>query len=154
MSGRSVLAIVVACTASAAAAQPAFSSRIEAVRVDALVTDHGSPVVGLGRDDFEILDDGVPQQVDLISFEQIPLNVILTLDMSDSVAGDRLDHLRAAGRAALSALQRDDQSSLVTFSQIVTLRARLSGDTAAVRSALESASGAGETSLVDGIFTA
>ena len=85
---RSVLAIVLACTASAAPAQPAFSSRTEAVRVDALVTDHGAPVVGLGRDDFEILDNGVPQQVDLISFEQIPLNVILTLDMSDSVAGD------------------------------------------------------------------
>jgi hypothetical protein len=38
------------------------------------------------------LDNGVPQQVDLVSYEQIPLNIVLALDMSDSVAGDRLEH--------------------------------------------------------------
>ena len=37
------------------------------------------------------------------SFEEIPLNVILALDMSDSVAGDRLDRLRAAAGALLGA---------------------------------------------------
>ena len=38
--------------------------------------------------DFEIRDNGIAQQIDLISFEQVPLNVILAFDMSDSVAGD------------------------------------------------------------------
>ena len=52
-----------------------------------------------------MLDNGVPQQVDLVSFEQIPLNVVLALDMSDSVAGDRLEHLRGAGAALLAALK-------------------------------------------------
>ena len=42
-----------------------------------LVTDGGKPVRGLGPDDFDILDNGVPQHVDLVSFEQIPLNVVL-----------------------------------------------------------------------------
>src|SRR5439155_10776055 len=81
--------------------QPSFSSKVEAVRVDVLVTerDGGSAILGLGPSDFEVLDNGVPQQVDLVSFEQIPLNVILVLDMSDSVAGERLDHLRGAGAA-------------------------------------------------------
>ena len=45
-------------------------------------------IPGLGPPDFEVLDNGVPQHVDLVSFDQIPLNVILALDMSDSVAGD------------------------------------------------------------------
>ena len=81
-----------------------FSSRIEAVRVDVLVTDKGQPVHGLGPADFEIKDNGVDQQIDLVSFDQIPLNVILAFDMSDSVAGDRLDRLRMAGDAILTGL--------------------------------------------------
>ena len=147
-----------ACAAAAAAslvvhAQVPFRSRIEAVRVDALVTDHGKPIRGLGPADFEVLDNGVPQQVDLVSFEQIPVNVILTLDMSDSVAGERLDHLRDAGRAALSTLASGDQSALVVFNHAVSVRAPLAGDTAAVRRGLDAASGSGQTSLVDGVFT-
>ncbi len=55
-----------------------------------LVTDNGQPVRGLGPADFEVLDNGVPQDVALVSFDEVPLNVILALDMSDSVAGERL----------------------------------------------------------------
>ena len=82
---------------------PAFTSKIEAVRVDVLVTDNGQPVRGLGPADFEIVDNGVPQQVELVSFDEIPLNVILALDMSDSVAGERLEQLRGAGGGLLAA---------------------------------------------------
>jgi Ca-activated chloride channel homolog len=131
---------------------PPFSTTIEAVRVDALVTDRGQPVRGLTAADFEIVDNGVPQQVDLVSFEQIPLNVVLALDMSDSVAGERLDHLRSAGRAALALLEKGDQAALVTFSHVVTLGAPLTAGAAAVREALDRAAGSGQTSLLDGAF--
>ena len=95
--------------------------------------DGGLAVVGLGPSDFEVLDNGVPQQVDLVSFDQIPLNVILALDMSDSVAGERLDHLRGAGAALLAALKKGDQAALVTFSHLVVLGAGLTGDVAPCR---------------------
>jgi VWFA-related protein len=133
---------------------PAFSSKIEAVRVDVLATDNGQPIRGLTAADFDILDNGVPQQVDLISFEQIPLNVILALDMSDSVAGERLDNLRGAGLALLGALKKDDQSALVTFSHRVQLGAGLSTDPARVRAALDAAVPAGNTALIDGTYAA
>lgn len=145
-------AFVAAGAAVAAAQEPAFSAKVEMIRVDALVTDHGQPIRGLTAHDFEVLDNGVPQQVELVSFEQIPLDVVLALDMSDSVAGERLDHLRAAGRAALAALRGGDRSALVTFSQAVSLGAPLSGDADRVRAVLDEAAGAGETSLVDGVF--
>jgi len=151
MIGRTALVGILGA-ALAAAPQTTFKSRVEAVRVDALVTDHGQPIRGLTAADFEVLDNGVAQTVELVSFEQIPLNVILTLDMSDSVAGDRLDHLRDAGRSALATLEKGDQSALVTFSHAVTLAAPLSGDASAVRDALARAEGAGETALVDGVF--
>jgi VWFA-related protein len=149
------VAVVVALSGLGLAAQnPAFTTKIEAVRVDALVTDHNQPVRGLSAADFEILDNGVPQQVDLVSSEQIPVNVILALDMSDSVAGERLDNLRDAGKAAIASLGAADQAALVTFSHAVSLGAPLTHDAAAVRDALDESVGAGQTSLVDGVLAA
>src|SRR6185295_11972252 len=65
-----------AATTTVSTQDVTFSSRVEAVRVDVLMTDNGQPVRGLGLPDFEVRDNGVLQQVDLVSFEQIPLNVV------------------------------------------------------------------------------
>src|SRR5206468_5138330 len=149
-----VLALLVAGPIAGARAQQGatFSSRVDAVRVDVLVTEGKSPVLGLGPADFEIRDNGVLQQIDIVSFEQIPLNVVLALDMSDSVAGDRLDRLRGAGAAILSGLKTGDQAALVTFSHVVRLVATLSADIGSARTALARARGDGSTSLVDGVY--
>ena len=133
---------------------PSFSARVESVRVDVLVMDSGRPVRGLTPADFEVVDNGVPQQVDLVSDEQIPLNVVLSLDMSDSVAGERLEQLRDASRAVLDGLTKDDQAAVVTFSHALALGTPLSKDLTAARAALEDAYGIGETSLIDGVYAA
>jgi VWFA-related protein len=133
---------------------PAFSAKVESVRVDVLVLENGRPVRGLGPADFQIADNGVPQQVDLVSFEQIPLNVVLALDMSDSVAGERLEQLRDASRAMLDGLTRDDQAGLVTFSNVVALASPLSKNVDAARAALAESHGSGDTSLMDGVYAA
>lgn len=143
-------AVVLALAATAARTQtPTFSSRVDAVRVDVLVTDRGRLVSGLRATDFEVLDNGVGQQVDLVTFEQLPLNVVLVLDMSDSVAGERLAHLRAAGAALLEQLTERDEAALVTFTHAVTIRAPLTRDRARVQAALAVQSDHGETSLTD-----
>jgi len=147
------VALVLATAAAAHGQNAVFSSRVEAVRVDALVTENGKPVRGLRAADFEIFDNGVRQRVDLVSFEQLPLNVVFTFDMSDSVIGDRLVHLRTAGAAVLDGLKKGDQAALVTFNGAVELGAGLTGETGRVRTALERAEPEGETSLIDASFT-
>jgi VWFA-related protein len=144
--------LLVATTVIVRTQDVTFSSRIEAVRVDVLVTDNGQPVRGLGPADFEIKDNGVAQQIDLVSFDQVPLNAVLALDMSDSVAGERLDRLRAAGSAVLAGLKPADQSALVTFSHVVQLGAKLTHDVGLVRAALSRAAGKGNTALFDGTY--
>ncbi len=69
--------------------KPTFSTKVEAVRVDVLVTEKGRPVAGLTAEDFEVFDNGVRQQPRLAAFEQMPINVTLALDASNSVVGDR-----------------------------------------------------------------
>ena len=65
--------------------------------------------------------------VDLVSFEQLPLNVVFTFDMSDSVVGERLANLREAGRAVLDGLKKGDQAALVTFNSVGAARRRPDG---------------------------
>jgi VWFA-related protein len=126
---------------------------VDAVRVDVLVTDHGQLVRGLRAVDFDVLDNGVRQQVDLVTFERLPLNVVLALDMSDSVAGDRLDHLRAGGLAVLDQLAPADEAALVTFSHEVALRSPLTANRGTVRAALQLSAARGQTALVDAAHT-
>ena len=146
------LLLAASATLAAHGQQPVFSSNVEAVRVDVLVTEGGRPVRGLRATDFEVFDNGVRQRVDFVSTEQLPLNVVLTFDMSDSVVGLRLTHLRGAGRAVLDGLVKGDQAALVTFNNVVAVGAALTPDTAAVRTAIDRAAPDGNTSLVDASF--
>jgi VWFA-related protein len=145
------LAVISAC-ALAAAQTPTFSSRLEAVRLDVLVTANGKPVRDLQLADFEVFDNGVAQQVDLVSFEKVPLSVVLTLDISDSVNGEALDHLRNAGEAVLDGLNPVDKAALITFTEGLTQDAALTSEVESVRSALAAVEPSGDTSLRDGAY--
>jgi Ca-activated chloride channel homolog len=145
--------LALAGSASVAAQSQTFSSKVEAVRVDVLVTDKGRPVRGLLAADFEVLDNGVPQQVELISFEQVPLNLVLVFDMSSSVVGERLEHLRDGARTVLNGLMREDQAALVTFSEAVVRGSDLTTNFEQVRAALKQAGGRGNTALIDAVYT-
>ena len=139
--------------ASGADAPQRFSSGVEAVRVDVLVTDRGRPVTGLTAGDFEVRDNGVLQQVQVIGFERIPLNVVLVLDLSASVEGQRLTDLRRAGRALIERLSGDDRAAIVGFSHAVVLGSPLTRDRHQILAALERAKPYGETALIDATYT-
>ena len=157
MTRRAAIAAALACALAAIvpAAQnqlPTFSSRVEAVRVDVLVTDGGKPVRGLRAADFEVLDNGVRQTVDFVSAEQLPLNVVFTFDLSGSIVGERLANLREASHAVLDGLKGDDQAALVTFNSAVLVGPGLTRDVRLVKAAIDRAEPTGNTSLVDASF--
>jgi VWFA-related protein len=134
------------------AGQPTFSSRVEVVRLDVLVTDDGRPVRGLTASDFEVRDNGVLQTVEHVDLEQLPLGVVLTVDASASVIGERLEHLRDAGGAVLDALNSRDEAALITFSHTLTQQSGLTRSIADVREALAAIDPNGDTALIDGAY--
>lgn len=131
---------------------PTFSARIEAVRIDALVTEDGRPVIGLQSGDFEVRDNGVPQQVDIVSFDRAPLKVIFTFDVSKSVEGQRLADLRRAAESVLNGLTVEDQAALVTFSAIVVRACEATVEHGRVGAALEGLKTGDGTALVDAVY--
>src|SRR6476661_5735163 len=59
--------------------QPAvtFKAEVNYVDVDATVTDRqGKFVTGLTKDDFELLEDGKPQKVEMFSYVDLPVEKI------------------------------------------------------------------------------
>jgi VWFA-related protein len=147
-------ALIVHVAPPVTAQTPTFTSHTRAVRVDVRVTRSGRPVTDLHAADFVVSDNGVPQRVDLVSTERVPLNLIFALDVSASVSGERLRHLREACGAVVKDLRAGDQAALVTFDQAVVIPRPLSADLADFGSALAEARGGGRTALVDALYTA
>lgn len=148
-----VVAIVLPVLVGLPAPQtPTFSAKVEVVRVDALVAQDGQPVQGLRPADFEVRDNGVLQQIDLASLEHLPLNVVLALDASESVTGERLDHLRAASLALLDGLTPQDRAALVTFNHVLSAGSLLTSDIGRVRRAIGAITPNGDTALFDAAF--
>ncbi len=134
--------------------QATFRSGVETVRVDVLATRDGRPLPGLTAADFEVRDNGVPQTIDQASLEDIPLNVVLTLDGSGSVKGERARQLVEASRSLIGQLKTADQAALVAFGDDVLVRSGLTENKSLVQAALERPLPLGETALVDAAFAA
>jgi VWFA-related protein len=145
---------MLAAAAPAHVAQQRFRSTAEGVRIDLLVTDGRRPIAGLQRDDFLLLDQGVRQDIETITIEDIPVSMMLALDVSDSVAGEKLRALVDGVNAAASSLGSRDRSALLTFSEEIKLRTPWSAGGAAIIKTLPGLAAGGATSLVDAGFAA
>jgi VWFA-related protein len=121
------------------------------VVVDVLVSRNGRPVTGLTRDDFDLRDEGVAQEV-MATTVSGGVHVVLVLDVSGSVAGERLSNLKAASLALLGAVQAGDTASLLSFSARLDLLVDASADPQNVNRALDRLSSNGRTSLLDALY--
>lgn len=137
-----------------AMAQQIFRAGVDAVAVDVLVTRDGRPVAGLTAADFTLLDNGVPQQIDAVLVEDVPITLFLVLDTSASVRGEPLVQLRAAAEAAAAALRPEDRVGLLTFSHHVRMAVAPPADPRSLPAALRRVEAGGATALYDATFAA
>ncbi len=130
-----------------------FRSAVDAVSVDVLVTRRGQPVTDLTVADFTLRDSGVEQQIQSLELDEVPITLLLVLDVSGSVGGRGLEQLRAAAGAAGEALRPDDRVGLVTFSDRVRFGLDPSSSADALPTALTRVRAGGATALYDATFT-
>jgi len=118
---------------------------------------NGILVSGLGKDNFQVYEDGVLQQIDYFSHEDIPVTVGLVVDNSGSMRPKRPEVIAAALAFARSS-NPQDQMFVVNFNELVSLG--LPADTpftdqaAQLEVALSRIAADGETALYDAVAAA
>ena len=150
----SVVAGLIAVSAAPRSQQPTFTARVDAVRVDVDVRRGNKPVAGLSASDFEVLDNGVPQRVELVSPTALPLNVVLALDGSTSLDRKERAHLVDAGKRVIDAMRPAESAALVTFSDRVAIQSTFTDDWMRLRMLVGGAMPGGDTAVHDAAHVA
>ncbi len=128
-----------------------FRTGADVVTVEASVRRDKRPVTGLKASDFELRDNGVVQEISDLSYERLPIDVTVVLDVSASVTGAVLDQLRQSVRQLKTDLGPRDRMKLVAFNMQIRRLADFEAPAAAADSAFASLSGRGSSAVFDAV---
>ncbi|MGH9855898.1 MAG: VWA domain-containing protein, partial [Blastocatellia bacterium] len=96
----------------------------ELVNLNVVVTDrHGQRVRGLGKDDFEVYEDGVKQEITHFAAEERSLKLALVFDTSISME-ETLPAVKQAAIKFVEGLSADDRLSVISFASKVSLHTK------------------------------
>ena len=124
---------------------------VSLVLVPVMVTDtHGTPVMDLNRDDFQLFEGEQPQRVRYFYSEDTPISIGLIVDLSGSM-GSKLDRVREAVSEFFKIADPRDDYFVITFSEKPTLLANTTQSTDAIQSKLDDMKARGNTALADAI---
>ena len=98
--------------------QPRFRAVTAVVTVSVSVKRGNAAVGNLKASDFTLTDSGVPQRIEAVSIESVPIDVTLFLDTSGSTAG-KLDEMRQDVQSVLQLLRSEDRFRLLTIGDTV-----------------------------------
>jgi Ca-activated chloride channel family protein len=127
---------------------------IELQQLYVTVTDGESRIVGLRRQEFEIIDDGARQEMVTFAGGEVPLAAVVLVDASVSMKGRRLG-LALRGAAAFAAASRaDDEVTVHLFSDRLLYASPFVGANTTLPPALTEVRAAGGTALFDHLYLA
>jgi Ca-activated chloride channel homolog len=151
-----LIAIALAAQKPAVQDPQPFQSAIEVTTIAATVFDKdGKIVAGLGRDAFEIFEDGERQRVTQFTNERVPIGLGVLLDTSDSMYGKRIQDARATVNQFLFGLLAPaDEFFIVAFNHQVRILTEWTNTPEVVRSALDGIKPWGATAVYDAVLRA
>jgi Ca-activated chloride channel homolog len=122
---------------------------VDVVQVTATVTDgHGRFVKGLTRESFKVYEDDVVQPVSAFMSENVPLEIIVAVDVSGSMK-DAMPTVKQAVKRFLNTLRPTDSVTLVSFNDNVFTLAKPNADLATRLRAVDRLAPWGGTALYD-----
>jgi Ca-activated chloride channel homolog len=130
-----------------------FRSRIDIVQVTVAVTDSdGRLITGLTKDDFQVFEDGTPQEITQFTDARVPVSLGVLLDASDSMRGQPIVDARdAVDRFVGELLLGEDEALVATFNHRPRLAAPWTMPPSGTRNALESLKPSGGTAIYDAL---
>jgi Ca-activated chloride channel family protein len=139
--------------------RPVYVGQYEEVRlvnVYATIRDRkGASVLNLTKDDFTILEDGVPQVLTHFTSAKVPLTIVLLVDASNSMnLGGKIELARKAAVEFAESVDAEDRLMVLSFNDDLQGLASPSADRRAIKTAIEAIQARGGTALYDAIYRA
>src|SRR5262245_42523815 len=131
-----------------------FAERVnvDVVQVTVTVPDgHGKFVRGIPRSAFKVWEDGQPQAISHFASEDVPLELIVAIDISGSM-GPSMPKLKTAVKEFLTTVPAQNQVTLLGFNDTVFPLARKATDPADRVKAVDRLAPWGSTALYDVIL--
>lgn len=140
-------------SASAFAQSPA-RIRVNAsyVKVPVRVEDNrGQALLGLTKENFEVLDEGQPRPIDNFILDRTPLHVVLLLDVSGSVS-EEIDEMRKSAISFAEEFGKEDQIAVITFADKVDVLQNWTNDVRKLKKSLRKIEPGYRTALYDALL--
>jgi Ca-activated chloride channel family protein len=115
--------------------------------------ERGRPVNDLTTEDFVVLEDGVPQVLDVVPSDIVPASYTLLVDSSQSMSR-RMEFVRDAARHLPSRLRETDEVSVVPFSERLGAVTGPTRDRDTIVGAIEAIQAKGGTAILDALSEA
>jgi Ca-activated chloride channel family protein len=134
---------------------PRNTVKINVNLVNVLVSvldEHNRPAPNLPVEAFQILEEGVPQKIDVFESEtKLPVDIALMIDSSMSAHKEIAFERGAAGHFIQQVLRPDDRLSVFAFDENVTQLASYSANVATLQSAVQRIVDGAGTSIYDAV---
>ena len=129
---------------------------VKLVNVFTNVTDKDGAIVGgLTKDDFSVAEDGRPQRISVFERQsELPLNLALAFDTSDSVRKDLPQEQEAARKFVHALMRAQDRMGVYEFATEVRQVVDFTNQVSQVDRGLANMRGGGATALYDAVFLA
>ena len=136
--------------------EPSTTLKVDVKLVNVFVTvtdEHGAPVAGLNKQDFDLKEDGREQTIAYFSKESaLPLSIVLALDTSLSTRRDLPLEIQSARRFAHTILRPVDALSLYSFSETVSETLPFTSDLKLIDRGIERVRPGAATALYDALY--
>jgi len=136
----------------ARADRPTFTATVDTVSLAVTLTDDdGRLVAGAPQDNFKVYEDGTLQDLKFFSVDELPLKIVVLLDVSGSMKQKMLLAQEAAVQFVES-LEQGDEVQVVQFGDRVMTLVEFTPDFDEVADAIRSTEVAGATALYNAIY--
>jgi Ca-activated chloride channel family protein len=113
----------------------------------------GAPIGSLTQDNFKLTEDGLPQKIAVFSREsELPLSIVMAIDVSLSTKKDLKLELESARRFARSILRPIDGLSLFQFSEVVDELVPFTADLRRIDRGIDRVRQGSATALYDALY--
>lgn len=129
-----------------------FQTGIDVVSLAVTVTDPRSQLIGnLQREDFDVSEDGIKQDLAYFETGDVPLDLALLIDTSASMEG-KLGFVRKAATGFTNTLRPGDRASVIGFNNRVNVLQPFTEDIGSIRRAIEKINANGGTALYNALY--